>query len=130
MRQHGLCPIWLVAPTTPDSRIERIARRAQGFIYYVSREGVTGMQSTVSTSIADMTRRIRQHSALPIAVGFGISNPDQAREVAAHADAIVVGSAIVNRIAQLGSDPSMPAQVGAFVQSLADAVRSASEPAS
>lgn len=122
MRKAGMCPIWLVAPTTPDSRIERIARRAQGFIYYVSREGVTGMQSTVSTSIGDMTRRIRQHSQLPIAVGFGISNPDQAREVATHADAIVVGSAIVNRIAQLGSDPTLASQVGAFVRSLADAV--------
>ncbi len=126
MRKAGMCPIWLVAPTTPDARIERIARRAQGFIYYVSREGVTGMQSTVSTSIGDMTQRIRQHSQLPIAVGFGISNPDQAREVATHADAIVVGSAIVNRIAQLGSDPTLAAQVGAFVRSLADAVRSAS----
>jgi tryptophan synthase alpha chain len=126
MKASGLCPIWLVAPTTPESRIERIARRAQGFIYYVSREGVTGMQSTVSSSIGEMTDRIRRHSPLPIAVGFGISNPDQAREVASHSEAIVVGSAIVNRIATLGRDPSMPAQVGAFVRELAHAVRSAS----
>lgn len=128
MKASGLCPIWLVAPTTPESRIERIARRAQGFIYYVSREGVTGMQSTVSSSIGEMTDRIRRHSPLPIAVGFGISNPEQAREVASHSEAIVVGSAIVNRIATLGRDPSMPAQVGAFVRDLAHAVRSVSSP--
>lgn len=122
MSEAGLCPIWLVAPTTPEARIERIARRAKGFLYYVSREGVTGMQKTVSSSIGDMTARIRRHTALPIAIGFGISNPDQAREVAANGEAIVVGSAIVNRIAELGTDPAMPAQVGAFVRSLAEAV--------
>ena len=126
MLAAGMCPVWLIAPTTPDSRIERIARRARGFIYYVSREGVTGMQSTVSTSIGEMTDRIRRHSPLPIAVGFGISNPAQAREVATHAEAIVVGSAIVNRIAEQGLDPSMPATVGAFVRSLSEAVRSVS----
>lgn len=124
MHESGMCPVWLIAPTTPDERIERIARRARGFIYYVSREGVTGMQTTVSTTIGEMTDRIRRHSPLPIAVGFGISNPDQAREVARHAEAIVVGSAIVNRIAELGSAPGMPAQVGAFVRSLSEAVRS------
>ncbi len=124
MLAAGLCPIWLVAPTTPDDRIERIARRAKGFIYYVSREGVTGMQSTVSTSIGDMTARIRTHSNLPIAVGFGISNPEQARQVAGHAEAIVVGSAVVHRIGELGHSPEMVPAVGAFVRSLAEAVRS------
>lgn len=124
MAAANLCPVWLVAPTTPEPRIARITRRARGFIYYVSREGVTGMQSTVSSTIGDMTTRIRRHSDLPIAVGFGISNPDQAREVASHAEAIVVGSAIVNRIAEQGSHPAMPAAVGSFVRSLADAVRS------
>ena len=126
MREAGMCPIWLVAPTTPEARIERIARRAKGFIYYVSREGVTGMQSSVSSTIADMTARIRRHTELPIAVGFGISNAEQAREVARHAEAIVVGSAIVHRIATLGHDPTMPAQVGAFAAELAGAVAGAS----
>ena len=122
MAAAGLCPIWLVAPTTPESRIEQIARRAKGFIYYVSREGVTGMQSSVSSTIAEMTARIRRHTPLPIAVGFGISNPEQAREVARHAEAIVVGSAIVHRVATLGGDPTMPEQVGAFAGELARAV--------
>jgi tryptophan synthase alpha chain len=128
MLAAGLCPIWLVAPTTPEARIERIVRRAKGFIYYVSREGVTGMQQTVSSTIGDMTDRIRAHSPLPIAVGFGISNPEQAREVASHAEAIVVGSAVVTRIGQLGTSPELVPQVGAFVRSLAEAVRSVSSP--
>lgn len=122
MTKAGMCPIWLVAPTTPESRVERIARRAKGFIYYVSREGVTGMQASVSSTIAEMTARIRRHSDLPIAVGFGISNAEQAREVARHAEAIVVGSAIVHRVATLGHDPGMPGVVGAFARELAQAV--------
>lgn len=122
MTEAGMCPIWLVAPTTPEARIERIVRRAKGFIYYVSREGVTGMQASVSTTIAEMTARIRRHSDLPIAVGFGISDAEQAREVARHAEAIVVGSAIVHRVATLGRDPGMPEAVGAFARELAQAV--------
>jgi len=124
MAEFGLCPIYLIAPTTPESRIAVIAPRARGFIYYVSREGVTGMQSKVSDTIGDMTRTIRSHSPLPIAVGFGISNPDQARQVAAHAEAIVVGSAVVNRIAELGRSPEMVPRVSEFVAGLAGAVRS------
>src|SRR4029077_15672465 len=84
MAAAGLCPIYLIAPTTPPERIALIAPRARGFIYYVSREGVTGMQAKVSDTIGLMTGKIRAHSALPIAVGFGISNAEQAREVAQH----------------------------------------------
>ena len=94
----GLRNIYLIAPTTPEDRIELIVKRARGFIYYVSREGVTGMQSKISDTIGDMTRKIRAHTQLPIAVGFGISNPEQARIVAQFAEAIVVGSAIVNQV--------------------------------
>ena len=82
MREAGLCNIYLIAPTTPDDRMKLIAPRARGFIYYVSREGVTGMQAKVSDTIGDMTAKIRAHTQLPIAVGFGISNPEQARLVA------------------------------------------------
>src|SRR5438552_3391205 len=85
MRQAGLCNIYLVAPTTPDERIELIVKRASGFVYYVSREGVTGMQKKVSDTIAEMTAKIRAHTTLPIAVGFGISTPEQAKTVAASA---------------------------------------------
>jgi tryptophan synthase alpha chain len=123
MRDAGLCNIYLIAPTTPDERIALIAKRASGFIYYVSREGVTGMQQRVSDTIGIMTAKIRQHTGLPIAVGFGISNPEQARIVAASAEAVVVGSAIVNQIAANGKSPDLIGKTSAFVKALADAVK-------
>src|ERR1022692_3033940 len=107
MRQAGLCNIYLVAPTTPEERIELIVKRGTGFIYYVSREGVTGMQQKVSDTIASMTAKIRAHTDLPIAVGFGISTPEQAKAVAQNAEAIVVGSAVVNQIASFGKSPEL-----------------------
>ncbi len=123
MRDAGLCVIYLVAPTTPDERIELIVKRGTGFIYYVSREGVTGMQTKVSDTIAQMTAKIRAHTQLPIAVGFGISNPDQARAVAASAEAIVVGSAIVNQIAEHGKTKELVPRVTEFVKSLVRAIK-------
>jgi len=124
MLEAGLCPIWLIAPTTPEERIALIARRGDGFIYYVSREGVTGMQTKVSDTIGERTALIRKHSDLPIAVGFGVSNPEQARQVAASADGVVVGSAIVSRIGELGEKPEMVAEVASFVGTLSEAVKS------
>ncbi len=124
MRDAGLCNIYLIAPTTPDERIALIAKRASGFIYYVSREGVTGMQQKVSDTIGLMTGKIRQHTTLPIAVGFGVSNPEQAKTVAASSEAVVVGSAIVNQIAANGKSPDLVPTVAAFVKTLADAVKS------
>jgi tryptophan synthase alpha chain len=123
MRQAGLCNIYLVAPTTPEERIELIVKRGAGFIYYVSREGVTGMQTKVADTIASMTAKIRTHTNLPIAVGFGISTPEQARIVAGSAEAVVVGSAIVNQIAQHGNAPDMIQQVSEFVRPLVAAVK-------
>jgi tryptophan synthase alpha chain len=123
MGQAGLNTIYLVAPTTPDDRIELIVKRGTGFIYYVSREGVTGMQQKVSDTIAEMTAKIRTHTDLPIAVGFGISNPDQARTVAASAEAVVVGSAIVNQIAEHGKDSRLIERVAAFTKSLLEPVK-------
>jgi len=79
MAQAGLCAIYLVAPTTPEERIARIVKRGSGFIYYVSREGVTGMQAQVADTIAAMTAKIRAHTPLPIAIGFGVSTSAQAR---------------------------------------------------
>jgi tryptophan synthase alpha chain len=124
MREAGLCNIYLIAPTTPEDRMELIARRSSGFVYYVSRIGVTGMQSQVSDTIGAMTAKIRAHTQLPIAIGFGISNPEQARTVAQSAEAIVVGSAVVNQIAEHGKSPELVAKVSAFVKSLGDAVKS------
>lgn len=124
MRQAGLCPIYLVAPTTPEARMELIVKRGAGFIYYISREGVTGMQNQVAANLAEQVAKIRAHTPLPIAVGFGVSNPEQARLVAQSADGVVVGSAIVNQIAQHGKSPELVAKTSAFVKSLADAVKS------
>jgi tryptophan synthase alpha chain len=123
MARADLRVIYLVAPTTPDDRIEFIVKRGTGFIYYVSREGVTGMQQKVSETIAEMISKIRSHTELPVAVGFGISTPEQAKVVADYADAVVVGSAIVNQIAQYGKSPDLIARVTAFTKSLIAAVK-------
>jgi len=123
MRAAGLCAIYLIAPTTPEERVAGIAKEASGFIYYVSREGVTGMQTTVAETIGDMTARIRRHTHLPIAVGFGISNPEQAKAVARHADAVVVGSAVVDRIARGAGRGDLVESVASFVRTLAQGIR-------
>ena len=123
MKKAGLCHIYLVAPTTPEDRVKQIVQRGSGFIYYISREGVTGMQTSVASNLASQVAKIRAHTDLPIAVGFGISNPAQARAVAADADGCVVGSAVVNQIAEQGKSPELVAKVSMFVKSLADAVK-------
>jgi len=123
MRAAGLCHIYLVAPTTPPERMELIVKRGAGFIYYISREGVTGMQTQVAANLASQVAKIRSYTNLPIAVGFGVSNPEQAALVAQNAEAVVVGSAIVNQIAVYGKSPELVVKVGDFVKSLAAAVK-------
>jgi len=120
---HGLLAIQLIAPTTPPDRIELIARSAEGFVYYVSREGVTGEQSCLSQTISTQVGEIRRHTGLPIAVGFGISTPDQAADVARQSDAVVVGSAIVRRIGEHGNKPGLPETVFDFTAPLVRAVK-------
>jgi tryptophan synthase alpha chain len=95
---HGVETVFIVAPTTPDARLPIIAKAATGFIYYVSREGVTGVRDQVATNIPEAVARIRRHTALPVAVGFGISTREQVAQVAAQADGVVVGSVLVNII--------------------------------
>lgn len=96
--RHGLKTVFIVAPTTPDARIAKIAAAATGFIYYVSREGVTGVRAEVASGIGEAVARIRVRTALPVAVGFGIATRAHVAAVAAHADGVVVGSALVNVI--------------------------------
>jgi tryptophan synthase alpha chain len=112
--------IRLIAPTTPPERVEEICGRAAGFIYYVSREGVTGVQSSIASSLGERVTEIRRHTKLPIAVGFGISTAEQARDVAKTADAVVVGSAIVKAI---NENATKPARIGRFVTPLVAAVK-------
>jgi tryptophan synthase alpha chain len=124
MKRAGLHPIYLVAPTTPRARIRQIARHASGFVYYVSREGVTGMQKTLTSTVGAHVASIRKCSKLPVAIGFGISSPTQARAAARTADAVVVGSAIVNQIARSGKDRQLTRRVSQFVGAMVKAVKS------
>ncbi len=96
--RHGLKTVFIVAPTTPDARLPKITAAATGFIYYVSREGVTGVRAEVAAGLAEAVARIRAHTALPVVVGFGLSTRAHIATVAAHADGVVVGSALVNVI--------------------------------
>ncbi len=121
---HGLRHIRLIAPTTPEERVDEIAASSEGFIYYVSREGVTGARAELAEGIEDQVGRIQAASSVPVVVGFGISTPDQARTVASVADGVVVGSAIVNIVAENGSDPALADKVHDFVKPLVDAVKS------
>jgi tryptophan synthase alpha chain len=94
--RHGMGTVYIVAPTTPDRRLGPIAAAATGFIYYVSREGVTGIRDQLAEGIPEAVARIRSRTRLPVVVGFGISSREQVARVAADADGVVVGSALVN----------------------------------
>jgi tryptophan synthase alpha chain len=120
----GIATIFLIAPTSTPDRVELLAKSSTGFIYYVSRTGVTGVRSSMETSVKGMVDAIKRHTKTPVAVGFGISKPEHAVEVAGYADGVIVGSAIVRMIGELGDAPDMPQKVGAFVKSLADATKS------
>ncbi len=122
--KHGLKTVFIVAPTTPDSRLPLICAATTGFIYYVSREGVTGVRDQVASDIPAAVARIRAHTQLPVAVGFGISTPAQVRQVAATSDGVVVGSALVNVIAEnLGDRAALPKKLQAATTALAAGVR-------
>jgi tryptophan synthase alpha chain len=98
MHAHDLAPIFLAAPTSPDERLRRIAQASRGFVYAVSRTGVTGARQQLAADAEKLVRRLRRVTKLPVAVGFGIANADQFAEVGKFADAVVVGSAIVETI--------------------------------
>ena len=98
MARTGLAPVFLAAPTSPDERIEAIAAHSRGFVYAISRTGITGKQSSMAADAAALVDRIRRWSTLPVAVGFGISNALHVAQVAEFADAAVIGSAIVELI--------------------------------
>ena len=120
LRANGLDMIFLVAPTSTDERLKLVAQHASGFIYAVSRAGVTGAQSTVSAEAEKLVNRMRQFSELPIAVGFGISNAEQVRDVNRYADAVVVGSAIVAEMERLGGGPDLAQEIREFLTGLQD----------
>jgi tryptophan synthase alpha chain len=98
MNEHAIATIFLLAPTTPESRIAQIARYARGYVYYVSLKGVTGASHLDTADVARKLEQIRKHVALPVGVGFGIRDAQSARAIAAHADAVVIGSRIIQEI--------------------------------
>ncbi len=116
--QFELDPIFLVAPTTSDNRLKHIARQARGFIYAVSRAGVTGARDEISRDAETLVNRVRAVSDLPVAVGFGISTAEQVHEIWRFADAAVVGSAIVREIERSSGDPDLIGKVRHFTRSL------------
>ena len=117
--QYDIDLISMIAPTS-ENRIAMIAREAKGFIYMVSSLGVTGTRSEITTDIGAMTALVRQNSSVPCAVGFGISNPEQAAQMASLSDGAIVGSAIIKVIAKHGRDAAGP--VGEYVKAMAEAV--------
>jgi tryptophan synthase alpha chain len=119
----GLRRIRLIAPTTPPERIAQLTADASGFLYYISQEGVTGERSEVAASLPERVAMIRATTHLPICVGFGISTPDHVVSVASVADGVVVGSAIVRRIEQFGTDPTLCEKLAEFVRPLAAATK-------
>jgi tryptophan synthase alpha chain len=109
---HAIC---LVAPTTTEARMESIARRARGYLYYVSFKGITGANRLDAASLAAPLERLRAHSQLPLAVGFGIKGPESARAVAGLAEGVVIGSALIEALAAADSPDSARAAVAAFL---------------
>jgi tryptophan synthase alpha chain len=112
----GLDTIWLLSPTTTAARIKRASELGRGFLYGISRLGVTGARTEVASGARDLASRIRSQTSLPLALGFGLSHPDHIREVAQWADAAVVGSALVNVIAEHGTSPDLSDRVENYVR--------------
>ena len=100
MKAHKLAPVFLAAPTSPEERLRQVARHSRGFVYAISRTGITGARQELADDAQSLVERLRLHTKLPIAVGFGVSTREQFNEVGSFADAAVVGSAIVQRIEQ------------------------------
>jgi len=120
MDAHGLAPIFLLAPTTPESRVAEVARFARGYVYYVSLKGVTGASHIDTSEVARKLAEIRRHVTIPVGVGFGIRDPQSALAVAAHADAVVIGSRIIQEIEAAG-----PGEAVARVKALLKPIREA-----
>ncbi len=123
LKQNNLNAIQLVTPTTPDARIEKIVKRASGFVYCVSREGVTGVQDKLAEGAGALVERIKEKTNYPVALGFGIGTPEQARDAAQLSDAVVVGSAIVQKFHNSPHTPQGRADAAAFVAEMVAAVK-------
>ena len=123
LRREGIAPIRFATPTTDDSRLPQVVAGSEGFLYYVAVAGITGMQQAAIESIETNVARIKQATDIPVAVGFGVRTPEQAADIARVADGVVVGSALVDLVAEHGTDA--PEHLRALTASLAEAVHSA-----
>src|ERR1700753_4352663 len=119
MHENGLAPVFLAAPTSPDERLKAIGESSQGFVYAISRVGITGTQTELAADAKELVDRLRKFTELPIALGFGISNAEHVRTVGGFADAAVIGSALVALIEQTPAAEA-PEAVGKFVRDLRD----------
>jgi tryptophan synthase alpha chain len=121
-RAKGVSVVFLLAPTSTEDRVEQVHRLASGFVYFVSVTGVTGARAELPPDLGERLEAVRRGSSVPVVVGFGVSSPEQVRELAAHADGVVVGSAIVNRFSGSGSLTARTEQVSKFVRGLRKAL--------
>lgn len=128
MHRHHLAPVFLAAPTSPDARLERIAAVSEGFVYAISRTGITGTRAQLESDAEQLVGRLRKFTELPIAVGFGISSADHFASVGEFADAAVVGSALVATIEQSGRE-NAPSSIARFIQGLRGTVPEPAAPA-
>lgn len=122
-RACGLDTIFLLAPTSTSDRIAVVSRFSTGFVYCVSRTGVTGARDDVPPELPDLVSRVKEKAAIPVCVGFGISTPDHVRRIGAFADGVVVGSALVNVIAKCGDSEALAEEVRGFAADLKAATR-------
>lgn len=122
MHEVGLAPVFLAAPTSPDARLKAIAENSQGFVYAISRVGITGTQTELASDAKGLVERIREFTKVPIALGFGVSTPEHVRAVGEFADAAIVGSAIVALVEKTPAEEA-PKAVGEFVRSLCGGVK-------
>jgi tryptophan synthase alpha chain len=121
LQRHGMAPIFLLAPTTPESRIEHVARLAAGYVYYVSLKGVTGASHIDTSEVVSKLAEIRRHVTLPVGVGFGIRDAASAQAIAAHADAVVIGSRIIQEI-EAGAPEDAASRAGAWLGTIREAL--------
>jgi len=118
MRRHGLDTVFLAAPTSTEHRLRLVAEYSSGFIYIVSRTGVTGERDSLSNQVTPLVDAIRKVTDLPLAVGFGVSKPEHVAELGRQVEGVVVGSAIVRIIGQYGADPSLESRLESYVREL------------
>ncbi|MFQ5353349.1 MAG: tryptophan synthase subunit alpha [Thermodesulfobacteriota bacterium] len=124
LRGEGLALVFLLTPVSDEKRMRLVASKGSGFIYFVSLTGVTGARSKMKANVAGHIKELHKYTKLPVGVGFGVSSPKQARELAANADGVIVGSAIIDIVAKRSDKRKAVKEAGAFVTSLKDALRS------